>query len=37
MYIKWPHIDGRFVELFQRMAGRKFMPWASADPEARDE
>jgi hypothetical protein len=37
MYIEWPHIDGRFVELFGRMAGRKFMPWASGDPEARGE
>jgi hypothetical protein len=37
MYLEWPHIDGRFVQLFQRMAGRKFTPWAGGDPEGRDE
>jgi MORN repeat protein len=36
-YLEWPHIDGRFVELFKRMAGRKFTPWASGDPEAHGE
>jgi MORN repeat variant len=36
-YLEWPHIDGRFVELFKRMAGRKFTPWAGGDPEAANE
>jgi len=34
MYIEWPHIDGRFVELFRRMAGRKDVHWTGGDPEA---
>ncbi|MFT3697883.1 MAG: hypothetical protein QM831_32380 [Kofleriaceae bacterium] len=32
-YVEWPHIDGRFVELFKRMAGRKTQNWAGGDPE----
>lgn len=32
-YIEWPHIDGRFIELFKRMAGRKTQNWAGGDPE----
>jgi hypothetical protein len=33
MYLEWPHIDRRFVELFRRMAGRKTQSWAGGDPE----
>jgi hypothetical protein len=36
-YLEWPHIDGRFIELFKRMAGRKFVHWAGGDAEERDE
>ncbi len=34
MYLEWPHIDGLFVELFGRMAGRKTKVWVDGDPEA---
>jgi hypothetical protein len=37
MYLEWPHIDRRFVELFRRMAGRKFVAWAGGDPEGASE
>ena len=36
MYLEWPHIDGRFVELFSRMAGRKTKVWVDGDPEAQE-
>lgn len=37
VYLEWPHIEGRFVELFQRMAGRKLVRWTGTDPEASGE
>ncbi|HEY1558410.1 MAG TPA: hypothetical protein VGF94_26480 [Kofleriaceae bacterium] len=27
MYIEWPHVDGRFVSLFETMPGRFNLPW----------
>ncbi|HEY0255738.1 MAG TPA: hypothetical protein VGC41_29615, partial [Kofleriaceae bacterium] len=36
MYVEWPHIDGRFITLYQRMAGRKFQSWAGGDPESQE-
>jgi hypothetical protein len=37
MYVEWPHIDGRFVEVFGTMAGRYVRRWTDGDPEARDD
>lgn len=33
MYVEWPHIDGRFVEVFATMAGRYTHHWFDGDPE----
>ncbi|MEJ7601672.1 MAG: hypothetical protein WKG01_27470, partial [Kofleriaceae bacterium] len=32
MYLEWPHIDGRFLEVFQTMAGRYHHTWFDGDP-----
>ena len=36
MYIEWPHIDGKFVELYGTMAGRVTWNWYDGDPERDD-
>jgi hypothetical protein len=33
-YVEWPHIDGRFAQLFETMAGRMWWEWAGGEPEA---
>jgi hypothetical protein len=36
MYIEWPHIDGRFRDLFEKIPGRKTVSWAGGDSETED-
>ena len=36
MYVEWPHIDGKFVELYKAMPGRITWNWTDGDPEARE-
>jgi hypothetical protein len=33
-YLEWPHIDGRFDQVFDTMAGRIHWEWAGSQPEA---
>ena len=35
MYVEWPHVDNRFVTLFQTMPGRFHTPWYDRAEDAR--
>lgn len=34
MYLEWPHIDGRFEQLFETLPGRVTWNWTDGDPDA---
>ena len=33
MYVEWPHVDGKFIDVFATMAGRYTQNWFDGDPE----